>query len=84
MITKLEDYCLMCELGTPEYRAIFRDGCELVGKWGTTNGQEWVRDICHDCRGEMELQADKGEIWDLTLQRRFANNKFHYTPNVKG
>jgi hypothetical protein len=79
----MEDYCLMCELGAPEYRATFRDATQAP-KWATPDGYEWVRDICHDCRGEMERQADKGEIWQLSFQRKFSHSKFHYAPKVKG
>ena len=83
MITKLQDFCDRCELGEPEYQATYRDDTQAP-KWSTPNGYEWVQHICHDCRGDMELSADNGQIWELSFQRRFANSKFHYAPKVKG
>ena len=81
MITRLDNWCNRCELGDPEYRAIFRTDAHIA-KWSTPAGEQYVQDICHDCRGDMELSADKNEIWELSFQRRFANSKFHYAPKV--
>ena len=83
MITRLKDYCDRCELGETEYRAIFHTDAHIP-KWSTPMGEEYVQEVCHECRCDMELSADNGEIWKLSFQRRFANSKFHYAPKVKG
>lgn len=81
MITRLKDYCDRCELGETEYRAIFYTDAHIA-KWSTPMGEEYVQEICNDCKNDMELSADNGEIWKLSFQRRFANSKFHYAPKV--
>lgn len=83
MITRMDTWCNRCELGDPEYRATFRDDTQEP-KWAMPDGYEWVQDICQECRADMELLADKGEIWELSFQRQFSHIKFHYATKVKG
>lgn len=77
MLTTLNKYCSRCDMATPEYRAMFHDA-SVSPKWSTPNGAEWVQDVCHECRGDLQYMADNGVIWSLTFQRRFTTTQYNY------
>jgi hypothetical protein len=77
MLTTLNKYCSRCDMEEPEYRASYRTDM-FAPHWSTPNGEEWIEDICHECRGHLEDMADDGVIWSLVYQRRFTTTKFHY------